>query len=95
MPDRASYLARLLTSRLSDLKRAAMDDEAEGARGSAISIGEREVVAKVLAVEEGITDQAIIDRIAAAAPVVEKADALAERDVTEFADFLRSHLRLG
>lgn len=91
MTDRATYLSRRLLGRLSDIQSAAdlsLDD------GSAAAL-QRDAIAKILAVEEGITDGATIALVAAAVPFMAPDRVPSSRDIEGFAAFLRERLRLS
>ena len=92
MSDRATYLARLLISR------AASFSESDDIRPVFDEAGFRkraaDAVAKVLVVELGITDGMIVQRVAEALPTRRAGTAMLDRDVREFAAFLRERLAL-
>lgn len=90
MPDRATYLARLLTTRLIDLRRATSEDDER----APAHIAPRDVVAKILAVEEGVIDQVTVERITAAAPGFAAVQSVSDRDIAVFAEQLRRELKL-
>ena len=91
MQPRAAYLARLLVSRTRQLEATLADDALDehqlGAR-------RQELVAKILVVEEGITDGLVVERIASALPQVRGQLRMPDRELTEFAKFLSRQLRL-
>jgi hypothetical protein len=91
MADRASYLAHTLLSRLRSLEEAELEEKADDHRQAR----QREsLVAKVLAVEEGITDGPTVQRVANALPPVKLQGGLTDQDRDELAEFLREQLRL-
>lgn len=91
-PDRAAYLARVLISRLRQLEIAALEDDPPARRESAVT---REgLVAKVLAVEAGVTDGATVQLVASALPPVSVQRSASDRDVSELAAFLRARLKI-
>jgi hypothetical protein len=90
MPDRADYLARLLLSRMRDLEGALLDDAAPDEHEDGLR--RQELVAKVLVVEEGITDGPTVQLVASALPRVNPFEPTPDRDTFEFADFLRTQL---
>jgi hypothetical protein len=92
MPDRADYLARVLVSRLRDLESALLDDaepdeHEEGMR-------RQEIVTKVLAIEEGITDGPTVQLVTSALPRIDPMEPPSDRDMADFAGFLRKQLRI-
>ncbi|ATC65718.1 hypothetical protein CMV30_18160 [Nibricoccus aquaticus] len=91
MTDRATYLSRRLLSRLADVESAGgfSPDESGGAALR------RETIAKILAVEEGITDGATIALVAGAVPFLARGRELSSRDIEGFAAFLRERLALS
>jgi hypothetical protein len=92
MADRPSYLAHTLLSRLRSLEEAELDEEKADEHRQA---RQREsLVSKVLAVEEGITDGATVQRVAQALPPVKLQGGLSDQDRDELAEFLREQLRL-
>lgn len=93
MAERALYLARMITTRLVDLHRANSAD-VSGERGT-VALSSHDVVAKILAIEEGITDHGTVEMVAAAAPDLPAREELNDRDVARYADFLRERLRLS
>jgi hypothetical protein len=92
MPDRASYLANVFVTRLKSLVAAQGDRNDDD-----VSPAERrhQLVVKILAVEAGITDEATVQRVTQALPIVMPRRAITERELAEFADFLRTNLDLG
>jgi hypothetical protein len=90
MPDRADHLARNLITRLSNLHRRFLEEK----RGEPDRSQRIEVVAKVLAVEFGVTDGATLSSVEAAAPTVLPGQPAHARDTAEFADFLRQRLAI-
>ena len=91
MPDRATYLARTILSRLRSLEAALADagDDLpqEGGRRA-------EVVRKVLAVEEGITFGPTVSTVIAALPGRSLNQLSNDRDLQELASVLRRELKL-
>ena len=92
MPTRATYLARLLVSRLRQLEAAMLDDAAPDEFED--SKRRQELVAKILAVEEGITDGPTVQLVTIALPRVDPNSATPDRDVAELANFLSEQLKL-
>ena len=89
MADRADYLARTLITRLANLhERFTEDGRGEPNRAERI-----EVIEKVLAVELGVTDSRTLALVDAAMPVRSKVEHGSSRELSEFARFLRQHLR--
>lgn len=84
MPNRAQYLARILTDRARD--RAEANGRAQPSEGDV-----NQVVEKVLATEEGITDSAKVRTVSAALPRTGRPTA---RELAELADFLGRYLPL-
>jgi hypothetical protein len=92
MADRAQYLARLLVSRLQNLERILVEDvpdETEQRKRR------EELVAKILAVEMGVTEGRQVLRVTGALPRVLPDEPVPEREVRELADLLRAHDELG
>lgn len=89
MVDRAHYLARTLIARVTALKAASCEDATprEALRSRRV-----ELVAKVLAVELGITDGATLAVVESALPGAVEGSRAAEREVAALAGFLRKHL---
>ena len=88
MPDRADYLARTLMSRLSRLHAVfAEDRRGEPDRGQRIA-----AIEKVLAIEAGVTDAVTLSLIEAAVPTPDRGGRSSDRDMAEFAAFLRRRL---
>lgn len=89
MVDRAHYLARTLISRVTALEAAAREDA-----GTRYALRGRrlELVAKVLAVELGVTEGATIAVIESALPELVDGHRPTDRDVSALAGFLRKHL---
>ena len=91
MTDRATYLSRRLLGRLSEIKATA-----ELSPGDASTANlQREAIAKILAVEEGITDGSTLALVAAAVPFMAANQAPSNRDIEGFAAFLRERLVLS
>lgn len=89
MVDRAHYLARTLISRITALEVAVREDAtARDARRSR----RLDLVAKILAVELGVTDGATIAVIDSALPEMIDGRRPTDRDVSALAGFLRKHL---
>lgn len=88
MSDRADYLARTLIARLASLRASFAED----GRGEPERQRRLETIEKVLAVELGITDGAMLSLVEAAIPLPRGPRAAADRDVSEFAAFLRQRL---
>lgn len=91
-PDRAAYLARVLLSRLRQLEIAALEDDAPGLRKSTVT--REDMVAKVLAVETGVTDGSTVQLVASALPRITAQRSASDRDVSELAAFLRARLKI-
>ncbi|HEY1107984.1 MAG TPA: hypothetical protein VGE76_05105 [Opitutaceae bacterium] len=89
MVDRAHYLARTLISRVTAIEVAAREDAGprDARRGRRL-----ELVAKILAVELGVTDGATIAVIESALPEMIDGHRPTDRDVDALAGFLRKHL---
>lgn len=88
MADRADYLARTLIGRLANLRAAFAED----GRGEPDRQQRIEAIEKVLAVELGITDGTTMAVIEAAVPTIKSAKSGSDRELTEFAEFLRRRL---
>jgi hypothetical protein len=90
MSNRATYLARLLVSRLRQLEVVLSDD---GAPDEQTLTGRRQdVVAKILAVEEGIVDGRTVQLVTSALPHIDVTSPTPDRDVTDLASFLATQL---
>lgn len=89
MVDRAHYLARMLIARVTALEAASREDASprETLRSRRVDL-----VAKVLAVELGITDGATLAVVESALPGATEGGRATEREVTALAGFLRKHL---
>lgn len=91
MPPRATYLARLLVSRANQLEGALAEDaldEAERVRRR------QEMVAKVLVVEEGVTDGLLVQLVTNALPRIDRSSRTPDREMAEFAGILSKQLKL-
>jgi hypothetical protein len=88
MADRADYLARTMMGRLANLRAAFTED----GRGEPDRRQRMEAIEKVLAVELGITDGMTIAVIEAAVPEIKTSRGRSDRELTEFAEFLRRRL---
>lgn len=90
MSDRAKYLARTLLERMKELENSYPD-------GDAFHDGENPVrpplVAKVLATQEGITDEATIQAVLDAMPIV-RGSRPTDRQIAEYAEFLSKRLQV-
>lgn len=91
MPDQADYLARVIVQRMRSLE-AGFDEEGLGADRRAE--GRAEMVAKVLAVELGLTDGAVVRLVTEAAPRVAAHSDVPAREQSAYAVFLRRQLKL-
>ncbi|MGC4072635.1 MAG: hypothetical protein QM760_08975 [Nibricoccus sp.] len=91
MIDRATYLARRLLARLTEIENAA-ERAVSDAEGMTLR---REVVTKILAVEEWITDGPTVALVVAAVPFIPRSSTPSNRDVESFAAFLRERLRVS
>lgn len=90
MVDRAHYLARTLIARFTALDAALREDA--GPR-EALRSRRVDLVAKVLAVELGITDSGTLAVVESALPGAIAGDrAATDREVAALAGFLRKHL---
>jgi hypothetical protein len=88
--DRASYLARQLLTRMQSLETALLDDSGLSTYRHAVQ--RQELVAKVLAVETGITDGPTVQLVAAAMPQVSASRDWSDRQQSDLAAFLRAQL---
>lgn len=88
MADRADQLARTLVARLTNLQTAL----AEEGRASPDRTQRIATVEKVLAVEFGVTDGPTLAAVEAAAPEMKTLRRVTDREMAEFADFLRRRL---
>lgn len=89
MIDRAHYLARTLIARITALEAASREDASPR---ETLRNRRMELVAKVLAVELGITDGATLAVVESALPGSIEGSRATEREVTTLAGFLRKHL---
>lgn len=89
MSTRSTYLARTLISRANTLAASLAEDGAPAAQQR-----ERlhELVAKVLVVEEGITEEAKVRLVLEALPTVRVGRAVSDRDLQEFATVIEARL---
>lgn len=94
MTDRATYLSRRLLSRLADIESADLSPH-DLPRDASVANFQRDAIAKILAVEEGITDGATIALVAAAVPFMAPDRMPSSRDIESFALFLRERLKLS
>ena len=92
MANRATFLAKRIVARLQSLEspRSARDERTS----SASSKLQTEMVAKVLAVEEGIVDEFTIQKVMTAVPAVSARADVSPREMSEFAEFLQVNLKL-
>lgn len=85
MADRAQYLARTLIARLANLQA----NFAEDGRGEPDRRQRIATIEKVLAIELGITDGTTMAAVEAAVPSLNATKQNPDREVAEFAAFLR------
>lgn len=92
MPDRATYLARTILSRVRNLEGVLTEDgvQAESARTKRRA----ELIGKILAIEEGITSGPVVHLVTTALPRINLQRDLSDRDVNEFATLIRRELKL-
>lgn len=92
MPDRATYLARTILSRMRSLEGVLTED---GVRPDSIRAARRtELIEKILAIEEGVTAGPTVQLIAMALPRISRETATSDREVEEFAALLRRELKI-
>lgn len=92
MPDRATYLARTILSRVRSLEGVLSED---GVRQDADRAARRaQLIEKILAIEEGVTSGATVRLVSTALPRVTSEQATSDREVDEFASFIRRELKL-
>ncbi len=89
MSTRSTYLARTLLSRAKALAGNWAEDEAPVAQQRERL---RDLVAKVLAVEEGITDESKVRLVLDALPAVRSERANSDRELRDLAESLEAHL---
>jgi hypothetical protein len=89
MADRAHFLARTLVSRMVNLEEVLREDTNSRAEVAARRI---QLVEKVLAVEVGVTDGALVALVESALPRKIGAEPVPDREIVRFADFLRKRL---
>lgn len=90
MPDRADYLAKTFVNRLRSLEAILREDF--GANDSRLAARREETVAKILAVDAGVTDGSTVRAVLSAVPHVSASGEVSPRELTEFAAFLRGRL---
>ena len=92
MADPASYLANQLLQRLRELElilgEDAVGDVHEGSKRR------QELVAKILAIQAGVTDWSLVQLVVSALPTISPKREISDRERTELADFLRRQLPL-
>lgn len=89
MSTRANYLARTLLTRTRALAGSLAED---GATPALVQERLRDVVAKVLVVEEGITEETKVRLVLEALPTVRAGRATSERELQELAAVLAARL---
>ncbi len=89
MSTRSTYLARTLLTRAKALAGHLAEDGAEVAQQRERL---RELVAKVLVVEEGITEEAKVRLVLEALPTVPAGRAVSDRELLEFASVIEARL---
>ncbi|HEX2860047.1 MAG TPA: hypothetical protein VHN79_00320 [Lacunisphaera sp.] len=89
MSTRSTYLARTLVARARALRASLAED---GASSAQVRQRMRELVAKVLVVEEGITEDAKVSLVLEAMPSVETGRTASDRDLRELAECLEARL---
>lgn len=92
MADRASHLSKVLITRLISLEMALLDDAAPS-EGHDERM-RRDLVAKVLATELGVTDEASISKVAEFLPRIFPGTPVPDREYLELAELLRTNLPL-
>lgn len=86
---RSTYLARTLLTRAKSLAGSLAED---GASAAQVRERLRDLVAKVLVVEEGITEEAKVRFVLDALPTVSAGRAASDRDLRELAASLEAQL---
>lgn len=89
MSTRSTYLARTLVSRAQALVGSLEEDGASPAQARERL---RDLVAKVLVVEEGITEEAKVRLVLEALPTAPSGRAVSDRDLQEFAAVIEARL---
>ncbi len=89
MSTRSLYLARTLLSRAKALAGSLAEDEVPTAQARERL---RDLVAKVLVVEEGITEETKVRLVLEALPTVTAGRAASDRDLQEFATVIEQRL---
>ncbi len=89
MSTRSTYLARTLLTRVKALTGHLAEDGASAAQQRERL---RELVAKVLVVEEGITEEAKVRLVLEALPTVPAGRAVSDREMQEFAAVIEARL---
>ncbi len=92
MADPASYLANQLLQRLRELELILGEDAAGDAHDG--SKRRQELVAKILAIQAGVTDWSLVQLVVSALPTISPKREISDRERTELADFLRRQLPL-
>lgn len=87
MSSRSKYLARVLMDRARALAGSLADDEAKSARERM-----RDLVVKVLVVEEGITEESKVRLVLDALPSIGRGRSYSDRDLQELAELLETRL---
>jgi hypothetical protein len=94
MSDKASHLSKMLISRLVAMEIAGLDDAGMVEESFEAEV-RRDLVAKVLASEMGLTDEASISKVAEFLPEINPCDPVPEQVYTELATLLRTNLPLS
>ena len=89
MADRGHFLARTLVSRMANLEEVVREDANSRTEATA---RRTQLVEKVLAVEVGVTDGALVALVESALPRKVGAEPVPDREIVRFADFLRKRL---
>ncbi|HWA28630.1 MAG TPA: hypothetical protein VG734_23475 [Lacunisphaera sp.] len=89
MSRRSTYLARRLVERARSLMESMAEDRASPAQGRERM---RELVAKVLVMEEGITEESKVRLVLDVMPAVNAGRAPSDRELQELATFLEARL---
>ncbi|WP_438481297.1 hypothetical protein [Oleiharenicola lentus] len=90
MPDRSDYLAKTIVARLRSLEAILREDLPPN--DPQFVKRRTDAVAKILAVDAGVTDGITVQTVISAVPNISLSTDPSTRDMAEFADFLRKKL---
>jgi hypothetical protein len=90
MPDRADYIAKTIVGRLRSLEAILREDLP--ANDPRLPERRTETVAKILAVDAGVTDGITVQTVLSSVPHFSASGETSPREMAEFAAFLRKRL---